>query len=172
MKTSVLMTAAVLMMLQACSSAEVKSEYPKDDAFGNRLRAGEKEPPGLFNAGAIFGSGESSGETTNLPVNKYLWRASLDTLAFLPLASTDPYGGVIVTEWGSSPASPNERMKVSTYITSAELKPQSLKAVVNRQVRNEAGQWVEAPVSAETARKLENAILTRARQIKSAEPEK
>lgn len=118
---------------------------------------------------SIFGApGEGEGQ---LPVNKYLWQASLDTLSFLPLASTDPFTGVIATDWGVNPAAPGERFKVTAYITSPALSAASLKVAVYREVQNEQGQWLPAPVSAETARKLEDAILIRAREIRIAERE-
>ena len=117
-----------------------------------------------------FGS-DSSDESAGaqLPVNKYLWRGTLDTLSFLPLSSTDPYGGVIVTDWGAAPDTPSERFKVTAYITSATLKPQSLNVVVNRQRKGRNGAWVAAPVAEDTKRSLEDAILTRARQLRSAD---
>ncbi len=104
----------------------------------------------------------------NLAVNKYLWRASLDTLAFLPLASTDPFSGVIATDWGVSPQAPEERYKVTAYVSSAKLEAQSLRVAVYREIRKD-GVWTSAPVSADTPRKLEDSILTRARQIKVEE---
>lgn len=159
--------AAASVLLSGCETIETKAEYPARDVAGRPLSRGEQPEPGLFDGAAsfkLFGGDESAG--ASLPVNKYLWRATLDTLAFLPLSSTDPYGGVIVTDWGSTPQAPNERFKVSAFINSAVLKPQSLRVVVNKQLRDSIGQWVAAPVAASTARKLENAILTRARQIK------
>lgn len=117
----------------------------------------------------IFGGGDE-GEG-RLPVNKYLWQASLDTLSFLPLASSDPFSGVIATEWGANPAAPGERYKVSAFVTSAALSAASLKVAVYREVQGEDGQWLPAPVSAETVRQLEDAILTRAREIRIAERE-
>lgn len=119
----------------------------------------------------LLGGGEDKVAGAQLPVNKYLWRGTLDTLSFLPLTSTDPYGGVIVTDWGTAPDAPGERFKVTAYITSAALKPQSLNVVVNRQKRSESGDWVAAPVAEETTRQLEDAILTRARQLRSGDAE-
>lgn len=104
-----------------------------------------------------------------LPVNKFLWRASLDTLSFLPLASTDPFTGVIATDWGASPTTPGERFKVTAYMVRPALAASSLKVAVYREVRNAGGIWVPAAVDPETSRKLEDAILTRARQIRIAE---
>ncbi len=114
------------------------------------------------------GAGGAGGLT---PVNRYLWRASLDTLSYLPLASTDPFTGVIATDWAASPDAPNERFKVTAYVKSPELAARALQVAVYREVRDPAGAWVTAPVSGETARKLEDAILLRARQIKLGERE-
>ncbi len=110
---------------------------------------------------------DSGGGT--LAINKYLWRASLDTLAFLPLNSTDPFSGVIATDWGVNPDAPGERFKVTAYVLNRKLEPQSLRVAVYREVLGKDGVWTAAPVSPETVRKVEDAILTRARQIKVAE---
>ena len=111
------------------------------------------------------------GQSDAIPVNKYLWRAALDTLSFLPLASTDPFTGVIATDWGANPDAPGERFKVTAYMVRPTLAASSLKVAVYREVRSDGGAWVPASVSADTARKIEDAILTRARQIRIAEVE-
>jgi len=121
---------------------------------------------GIGRAGGILGGGAEEGGA--LPVNKYLWQAALDTLSFLPLAATDPFSGVIATDWGSTPEAPGERYKVTAYILGPALSAASLKVAVFREVRDEKGLWLPAPVSAETARKLEDAILIRAREIRIA----
>jgi hypothetical protein len=107
-----------------------------------------------------------SGRVT-LGVNSYLWHATLDTLAFMPLASADPFGGVIITEWYSAPESPNERMKVTIYILDRRLRADGLKIAVFRQTKSADG-WADAQVNADTAVKLEDAILTRARELRLA----
>src|ERR1700733_680752 len=104
-----------------------------------------------------------SGRVT-LGVNSYLWHATLDTLAFMPLASEDPYGGVIITDWYSAPSSPNERMKITIYILDRRLRADGLRVAVFRQTRSNAG-WIDADVNPQTAAKLEDAILTRARAL-------
>lgn len=101
-------------------------------------------------------------------VNGYLWRASLDTLSFLPLETADPWGGIINYGWHSTPAAPNERIKATVYILDSRLRADALNVTINRQVRNVAGDWVEAEVSVQTETDLENAILTRARQLRLA----
>jgi hypothetical protein len=109
-----------------------------------------------------FGDGSSGGD---LGVNKYLWKASLDTLAFLPIISTDPFSGVIATDWGLSATAPNERFKVTAYITDVKLEARSLKVAVFREVKGDNG-WAPAAVDPATPRKIEDSILTRARMIK------
>ena len=100
-------------------------------------------------------------------VNQYLWHAALDTLRFMPLQSEDPYGGVIITDWYSPPEAPSERMRVTIYISDRNLRADALKVVVFRQARTN-GNWVDAAVSADTATKLEDDILTRARELRLA----
>src|ERR1700761_2245070 len=97
-------------------------------------------------------------------VNAYLWRASLDTLAFMPLASADPYGGVIITDWYANPEKPDERFKCTVYILDTRLRADALNVTVYKQVRDAAGNWVDATPSDQTAIDLENAVLTKARQ--------
>ena len=99
-------------------------------------------------------------------VNGYLWRASLDTLSFMPLASADPYGGVIITDWYVNPEAPTERLKVTVYILDARLRADGLNVAVFKQHRDAQGQWIDAPSAGQTETDLENAILTKARQLK------
>ena len=110
----------------------------------------------------------ASGSTRmTLGVNSYLWHASLDTLSFLPLVSADPFGGVIISEWYVSPTSPDERLKVTIYIMDRALRADALKVVVFRQVRS-GNVWQDSTPSPDTARKLEDSILTRARELRLA----
>ncbi|WP_374575171.1 DUF3576 domain-containing protein [Phenylobacterium sp.] len=99
-------------------------------------------------------------------VNGYLWRATLDTLAFMPLASADPYGGIIITDWYTNPEKPDERFKCTVYILDARLRADGLNVSVFKQVRDGSGGWVDAQSSPQTETDLENAILTRARQLR------
>ena len=102
-----------------------------------------------------------------LGVNPYLWRASLDTLSFLPLQSADPFGGVIISDWYVAPSAPDERLKVTIYIMDRALRADGLKVVVFRQTRAANG-WSEASASPDTAHKLEDSVLTRARELRLA----
>jgi hypothetical protein len=102
----------------------------------------------------------------SIGVNSFLWRATLDTLSFMPLQSADPYGGVIITDWYNNPEKPDERFKTTVYILDTRLRADGLNVTVNRQTRDAAGGWVDAAVAAQTETDIENAILTRARQLR------
>jgi len=97
-------------------------------------------------------------------VNQFLWRASLETLEFMPLSEIDPFGGVIITDWYASPQAPNERFKANVYILDTNLRADALKVSIFKQVRGDIG-WSDASVDGDTARSIENSILTRARQL-------
>jgi hypothetical protein len=101
-----------------------------------------------------------------LGVNSFLWRATLDTLSFMPLASADPYGGVVITDWYTNPEKPDERFKATVYILDTRLRADGLNVSVFKQIRNAGGQWVDNPVNGQTETDIENAILTRARQLR------
>ncbi len=107
----------------------------------------------------------AASQVTTIGVNSYLWRASLDTISFMPLLQTDSNGGVIVTDWYINPASPAERMKVTISILDRDLRADALRVTVQRQI-NRNSEWVDAPVRAATAQKLEDIILTRARDLR------
>ena len=109
----------------------------------------------------------TSGHDT-LGVNSFLWHATLDTLSFMPLASADPFGGVIITDWYSDPSTPNERMRVTVYILDRRLRADGLKIAVFRQTHGADGTWADAQVNPDTANKIEDAILTRARELRLA----
>jgi hypothetical protein len=109
----------------------------------------------------------AASQVTQIGVNAYLWRASLDTLSFAPLAQTDSNGGVIVTEWYANPQNPSERVKVTATILDRDLRADALRITAARQTMQN-GQWVDAPVAAATVQRLEEIILTRARDLRRA----
>jgi Domain of unknown function (DUF3576) len=111
-------------------------------------------------------SSDSSQRT--LGVNSYLWHATLDTLSFMPLASADPFGGVIITDWYTSPQAQDERLKVTVYILDRRLRADGIKIAVFRQTKATDGTWADAQVNPDTATKLTDAILTRARELRLA----
>ena len=102
---------------------------------------------------------------TTIGVNSYLWRASLDALSFMPLLQTDSNGGVIVTDWYANPGNPGERMKVTVTILDSDLRADALRVAASRQVA-QGGAWVDAPVAAATVQKLEDVIMTKARDLR------
>jgi hypothetical protein len=118
----------------------------------------------------ILGTDRSQRDTqeggAGLGVNAYLWRATLDTLSFLPLTSADPFGGVIITDWYSPPATPDERFRATAYILSRQLRSDGVRVTVFRQVRQGAG-WTDAPSAPTTAADLENQVLARARELRT-----
>jgi hypothetical protein len=102
---------------------------------------------------------------TSIGVNAYLWRAAVDTLSFAPLITADSSGGVIVTDWYINPTTPGERVKLTVSIIDQDLRADALRVAASRQV-NQGGAWVDAPVAAATVQKLEDIILTRARDLR------
>jgi hypothetical protein len=102
----------------------------------------------------------------SIGVNGYLWRATLDVLSFMPLASADPYGGVVITDWYANPEKPDERFKITVYILDARLRADGLNVAVFAQHKGPDGQWIDAPAASQTDTDFENAILTKARQLR------
>lgn len=105
--------------------------------------------------------------TYAIGINGYLWRAALDTLAFMPMAQVDGGGGVILSEWYVNPEVPTERLKVSVYVLDKRLSADAITVNAFREVID-GDEWVSAPVRAGTAQKIEEAILTRARELRLA----
>jgi hypothetical protein len=126
---------------------------------------------GLSACGTMGIGGKSSKKVSGdsaaaLAVNGYLWRATLDTLSFMPLASADPYGGVIITDWYINPEKPDERFKCTVYILDSRLRADGLNVAVFKQNRDASGAWIDAPSATQTETDIENSILTRARQLR------
>ena len=123
----------------------------------------------IFGEGGLsfFGDSESKNTGGVLGVNSYLWRASLDTIFFMPVNSADPFGGVIITDWHSSTEAPSERFKLNVYILGRTLRADGVRVAVFRQVQDRHGAWKDAGVPEETRIKIEDAILFRARQLRN-----
>ncbi|MDO9586558.1 MAG: DUF3576 domain-containing protein [Brevundimonas sp.] len=122
--------------------------------------------------GEVFGM-NGAGKTqaraqTGIGVNAFLWRATLDTMSFMPLANADPWGGVINYDWYTDPQTPNERFKATVFILDTRLRADALNVTVTKEVRDASGEWIGARVAAQTETDLENAILTKARQLNLA----
>ncbi|NNG05220.1 MAG: DUF3576 domain-containing protein [Inquilinus sp.] len=123
-------------------------------------------PEGLSFSTAPTRPGDEVGGGAGIGVNSFLWRATLDTVTFMPVSAADPFGGVILTDWYSPPGSPGERFKVNVYILDRQLRADGLRVAVFRQVRDSAAGWIDAPVDPATATALEDTILSRARELR------
>lgn len=158
---------AVFLTLAACGG-EVEYSYPRSGQGGLPTY---EERESVFGPDGL-GFGNSSGETgqgsggSGISVNSFLWRASLDTLSFMPLSSADPFGGVILTDWYMPPETREERFKVSIYILDRALRSDGVRATIFRQERAQDGTWLDMPTDQALGTQLEDAILTRARQLR------
>jgi hypothetical protein len=144
-----------MMALSACQW--IQQDLSKGLNYG---RSGDDED-------SIKARDLAASKVTTIGVNAYLWRAALDTVSFMPLLQTDSNGGVIVTDWYVNPAVQTERMKLTVTILDQDLRADALRVAASRQELR-GGQWVEAPVQAATVQKLEDIILTKARDLRRA----
>lgn len=135
---------------------------------GGSRDAAEEDVASQDNGFSLPGFGGGDAPPADIGVNSFLWRASLETLDFMPLASADPFGGVIVTDWYSAPEEPDERFKATVYILDTRLRADGLNVSIHRQLFDEARGWQDAGVDSSTEIQIENAILTRARQLRIA----
>ncbi len=157
------------MIVAACSGTQPVGEQQTTEEIRNRQ--GGRLFGDAFTFGNLRRRADDPGAAAGggIGVNTYLWRASLDTVAFMPLASADPFGGVIITDWYAPAESTEERFKVTVYILDRELRSDGVRASVFRQVLDQQRGWSDATVAPDTAPKLEDAILTRARQLRIAQ---
>lgn len=159
---------AALLGLSACSGVKTSNASNVNSWTTQGLPQGQSlnESGGLDWA---FGKGTGNGgvQSQQIQVNAYLWRATLDTLSFMPLVSADPFGGVIITDWYSPPTTPGERFKVNAYILSKQLTANAIQVSVFHQVQSGSG-WVDAPVDPAIANGLEDRILARAANLQAA----
>jgi len=158
-------TAAGLLALSACggtggTTATVNNYQNQGLPAGQS--AAESRP--LI---VLGGNKNNGGTATGIQVNAYLWRATLDTLSFMPLVSADPFGGVIITDWYSPPATPDERFKANAYILSQQMTANAIQVSLFHQVLQN-GQWVDATVDPDTVSGLEDRILSRAADLRAA----
>ena len=156
----------------ACSS-NVEYDYPVSAPGGGVTSTTASSSSILGDGGLLlFGSRDNgegpSGGAPGVGVNSFLWRATLDTVSFMPLASADPFGGGIISDWYQPPESPTERFKVNVYILGTDLRADGLRATIFRQRLHPSGTWIDSAVEANTGIELEDAILTRARELRVA----
>ena len=170
--TVVTLLIAVVLPLAGCGSTKPN---PTDPAYAGMQgpNSGGEMPGGsvLGDSNLVFGTdkartnkgGDAGGGA--LGVNAYLWRGALDTLSFMPLASADPFGGVIITDWFTPQASSGERFKATAYILGRELRSDGVRVTIFRQVMQD-GHWVDSTISPVTVGEIENKVLSRARELR------
>jgi hypothetical protein len=169
---------SAVLAISACSPGAVKPNTTPPDFQG--LGSGSAGDPstnriGGSDSGTIFGVGKGpkpkdeatggGGGGSGIGVNAFLWRGALDTIAFMPLASADPFGGVIITDWYIPPGTSGERFKATVYILSRDLRSDGIRVNIYRQVMQN-GQWVDATVADSTVGDIENKVLARARHMR------
>jgi len=166
---TLLAVTAFTVMLAACGGVNSEAKYPTGLDRGSTGNDNIYEKPD-----SIFGEdglsilgGKGSQSTDVITVNSYLWRAALDTVSFMPLANVDPFGGVILTDWYANPDVPGERYKLNIFVLGSQLRSDGIKVSMFKQ-RN--GKDVAVSQSSNTA--IEDAILTRARELRVAQTAK
>ena len=164
-------------LLTACSDVPTEGDFPRSKR-GGESHGYEKRDSVFGGEGGItlFGSDDDTagpggagggGGGAGIGVNGFLWRATLDTVSFMPVNSADPFGGVVITDWYTPPETPNERFKMNVYILGRALRADGVRVAVFRQVEDvPGGGWRDAPLPDGTDTRIEDAILTKARQLR------
>lgn len=168
MRSFVINTALISLALCSCSSVKpLEGDLPKGREETRQEDFGKLFGPEFL----VFGGKPKNlqyGETPGggpMRVNPHLWKASLETLSFMPLASADAVGGVIVTDWYSTATTPTERIKVTVYIKDRQLRADAIQVALHKEtLRN--GSWIVASTDQKTAHQLEDIILSKARDLK------
>ena len=155
---------SIALILSLCACSDIKKEdagtpLSRDEAL--KASRGKVTGEGI----SILGGDKESSSGGTIGVNSYLWRATLDTISFMPLTSADPFGGTIITDWYEDPKKPGERFKINAIILDKTLRADGVRIQVFKQ-KNLKGAWRDQLVDEKLARKLEDTILTRARELK------
>ncbi len=163
----------MLLVLAACGQGRLQTpeEFGTNNPRDLILRQTGAAPRDagliLFGVDRSRQSAEAGGTGGGVAVNAFLWRAALETLSFMPLASADPAGGVIITEWYAPPAAEAERFRAQAYVLSRQLRSDGVRVQVFRQVLR-GGQWVDSPLTSAMGSDLEDRVLARARELRGA----
>ncbi|MEZ5906128.1 MAG: DUF3576 domain-containing protein [Geminicoccaceae bacterium] len=166
----------ILLAVLAVTACEgVEAEPPPQTTTGTARDQRDRERFGTITGeGPLISFSTDRARAPNegvgggIGVNAFLWEATLDTINFMPLASADPFGGLIITDWFQPATTPGERVKLHVQIRDAALRADSVTVSVFRQHRDTTGDWLDAPADASTAREIEDHILTRARELRVA----
>ncbi len=170
-RVAVVSAVLTAFLISGCGLDVKRAEPRLERPGGKPATLGYKDPGSVLGEGGLYilgGEGPAQEENSGIGVNSYLWRASLDTISFMPLASADPFGGVIITDWYTPPEVSDERFKVTVYILGRDLRADGVRAAVFRQRHGADGRWIDVTVGKKTATDLEDTILTRARQLRMA----
>ena len=161
-----------LLVLAGCEGMQREASYPTRPEGTDKIVYSDEQRETIWGDGKSLGSRlfgnddeDAQGGGTGIGVNSFLWRASLDTVAFMPIASADPFGGVILTDWYENPDQQGERYKLNIYILDRQLRADGLRVAAFKQMREKSG-WRDVGLPADMALNLENAILTRARELR------
>ena len=156
-------------LLDGCGG-NTKAVYPEKDKSESAPRMSNEKKESVFGTDGLFGGGKKKGdgEQSGIGVNVFLWRAALDTLAFMPIANADPFGGTIITDWYQLPEGPAQRYKLNVFILDRVLRADGVRVSIFKQTKDATGQWGDAKVEPKMASDIENSILTRARQLRIA----
>ncbi len=169
---SLILVFASMFFITSCETYRGEAKYPSGydrTTTGNDVYGKQESIFGKGGLNLLGGKDEEKNDgSSGIGVNSYLWRAALDTVTFMPLASADPFGGVIITDWYTAPEKPDERFKVNIFILDKQLRSDGVKVKVFRQV-NKGNKWVDSTVADNTGPQMEDAILTRARQLRVAD---
>lgn len=172
-RLAVLTTVLASFTLGACSGGKMLTPRKKRAGEIGKQYEETDQRETLFGEGGLTfgdndkqqpGAGQGGG---GIGVNTFLWRASLDTIAFMPVTSADPFGGVIITDWYSPSETPTERFKLNVYVLGRALRADGIRVSVFRQVYDSNGNWRDAAVQDDAGRKIEDSVLTRARQLRN-----
>ncbi len=152
-----------------------RSGTPFNSATDKKLALSDAENR-LITGGGLFGkkasinllgnnSDNNNAGVIGMPINPFLWKASIETINFMPLASTDPFAGTIITDWYTAENNLGERCKLNIFINGADLKTDNLKVSSFCQLLKN-NQWVNSPSNSGDNIRLENAILNKAKKLK------
>jgi hypothetical protein len=175
-RLSTALAASLSLTLAACAPSAGPAARQPEATAGGRQNAAKSPPEDIDTEATLWtvlgfakkGSQKEPGPATGNKVSPVLYQAALDTLKFTKLASEDPLGGSLVTDWYSPADKPDERFRIDVFILSRHLTSDSVAVTVERQVRGPTGEWVDSPVDRKVQEDLETRILFRARQLKRA----
>lgn len=167
--------AVLLLALAGCGDVKKEASYPTRPKGSDSIVYSDQKSDTVWGEGRTLGdklfgreAEDKDGGAGGIGVNSFLWRASLDTISFMPVSSADPFGGVILTDWYENPETPGQRFKLGIYILDKQLRADGVRVSVFKQSETKTG-WKDAPVADDMGANIENAILGRARELRVAQ---